>query len=56
MTDSTTKYLFFTGKGWCRQTPSLCNSCKMVDSGKVVAWRPCNRAEDVLDDGAQKNY
>jgi arsenite-transporting ATPase len=35
MTDSTTKYLFFTGKGGVSKT-SLATAVEMADSGKVV--------------------
>jgi arsenite-transporting ATPase len=37
MTDSTTKYLFFTGKGGVGKTSLACaTAVEMADSGKVV--------------------
>jgi len=59
MTDSTTKYLFFTGKGGVGKTSLACaTAVEMADSGKVVllvSTDPASNLKDVLESPVDEN-
>lgn len=59
MTDSTTKYLFFTGKGGVGKTTLACaTAVEMADSGKVVlivSTDPASNLKDVLESPVDEN-
>lgn len=59
MTDSTTKYLFFTGKGGVGKTSLACaTAVETVDSGKVVllvSTDPASNLKDVLESPVDEN-
>jgi arsenite-transporting ATPase len=59
MTDSTTKYLFFTGKGGVGKTSLACaTAVETADSGKVVllvSTDPASNLKDVLESPVDEN-
>jgi arsenite-transporting ATPase len=59
MTESTTKYLFFTGKGGVGKTSLACaTAVEMADSGKMVllvSTDPASNLKDVLDSPVNEN-
>jgi arsenite/tail-anchored protein-transporting ATPase len=59
MTDSKTKYLFFTGKGGVGKTSLACaTAVEMADSGKVVllvSTDPASNLKDVLESQVDEN-
>ncbi len=59
MTDTKTKYLFFTGKGGVGKTSLACaTAVEMADSGKVVlliSTDPASNLKDVLESPVDEN-
>ena len=59
MSDSTTNYLFFTGKGGVGKTSLACvTAVEMADGGKVVllvSTDPASNLKDVLESEVDEN-